>query len=227
MVAAFQSLQTPESPENNFLRLGAWAERSVVNGPGERFVLWVQGCPLHCLGCINPEFWPFGGGKEIAVTDLAARIVATPGIEGVTYTGGEPTCQAKPLAVLSRILRSHGLTILSYSGYTLADLQVASDPAVQELLGELDILIDGPYVSDQAVALPWRGSRNQQVHFLSSVYRHLAEASMQPERHIELISDSNQWLLTGTWDGDLKQLLESKLKKLMNNEKGERSDSEG
>lgn len=224
--AAFQSLKIQESPENNSLRLGAWVERSVVNGPGERFVLWVQGCPLHCCGCINPEFWPFDGGKEVTVADLASRIIATPGIEGVTYTGGEPTKQAKPLAVLSRILKLHGLTILSYSGYTLTDLQITSDPAVQELLGELDILIDGPYAQDQAAALPWRGSRNQQVHFLSPVYRHLAEASMQPERHIELISDSDQWILTGTWDDDLKRLLETRLKVLLNNGKEERSDSE-
>ena len=70
-----------------------WEERSVVNGPGERFVLWLQGCPFRCRGCFNPAFLPFAGGRRVLVAEMAERILSVPGVEGVTYSGGEPMAQ--------------------------------------------------------------------------------------------------------------------------------------
>jgi anaerobic ribonucleoside-triphosphate reductase activating protein len=193
------------------LNLAAWAERSTVNGPGERFVLWVQGCPLRCPGCINPDFLTFISKQEIPVSRAATRILSTPGIEGVTYSGGEPTSQAVALAALGRLLKREGLTVVSYSGFTLAELRARGDPAIEAFLVELDILIDGPYLAAQAAALPWRGSANQQVHFLSPAYAHLAAAVQRPERQIELIAGENQWLMTGTWEAELRRRLETAL----------------
>ena len=92
------------------LNLGAIQERSAVNGPGERFVLWLQGCPLRCPGCCNPEFQPLVPRHLLVVEELAGRILAVPGIEGVTYSGGEPTVQARGLACLSERLRPAGLS---------------------------------------------------------------------------------------------------------------------
>jgi len=59
---------------------------------------------------------------------MAERILRTPGIEGVTYSGGEPMIQAEPLYTLSQILRSQGLSILCYTGYTLTELQTKKRP---------------------------------------------------------------------------------------------------
>ena len=71
------------------LNLARTLPRSAANGPGERFVLWVQGCPLACPGCWNPDTWAFERRDLRSVEDLAAVILATEGIEGVTFTGGE------------------------------------------------------------------------------------------------------------------------------------------
>ncbi len=195
-----------------FINLAAWAERSVVNGPGERFVVWVQGCPLNCAGCFNPDFIPLDTVRRlISVKDLAARILATPNIEGVTYSGGEPMMQAAALVALTRELKKHGLTIVCYSGFTLEALRAKKETAVQELLGLLDVLIDGPYQASEAAALPWRGSRNQRVHFLSSAYAHLVEIAQQESRQVELIIGERNWALTGTWENEFAQRLQCAL----------------
>ena len=80
--------------EGIHLNVGAWQERSVANGPGERFVLWLQGCPLLCPSCFNKELLPFVPRHIVEIEAMADMILAVPGIEGVTYTGGEPTVQA-------------------------------------------------------------------------------------------------------------------------------------
>lgn len=141
---------------------------SAANGPGERFVVWVQGCPLGCQGCWNPDTWSFAGRDVRDLADLAAEILATPGIEGVTFTGGEPFAQASALAQLGRSARMAGLSVFVFSGYDLAEL--TSGPAL-ELLAETDVLVSGRYIERlRALDLPWRGSSNQEVHFLTSRY---------------------------------------------------------
>jgi len=71
------------------LNLAHTLARSAANGPGERFALWVQGCPLACPGCWNPDTWSFTRRELREVVDLTAEIAATPGIDGVTFTGYE------------------------------------------------------------------------------------------------------------------------------------------
>ena len=85
-----------------YLNIEAWQERSVVNGPGTRFVLWLQGCPILCHGCFNEDLLPFVPRHSVDVEDVATKILAVAGIEGVTYSGGEPTVQAQGLALLSK-----------------------------------------------------------------------------------------------------------------------------
>lgn len=142
--------------------------RSAVNGPGERFVLWVQGCPLACEGCWNPETWPFARRDLRDVDALAAEILATEGIEGVTFSGGEPFAQAAALAALATRLRAAGLSIFVFTGYEREELTHAAHRA---LLGVTDVLVTGRYRAEaREEGLVWRGSRNQQVHFLTERY---------------------------------------------------------
>ena len=191
------------------LNVGAWQERSVANGPGERFVLWLQGCPVLCPGCFNEELLPFVPRHLITVEAMADRILAVPSIEGVTYTGGEPTVQAQGLALLSERLRACGLTVVCYTGYTLEALQARHDLWIDRLLSEVDVLIDGPFVRDQGTNLLWRGSSNQRVRFLTDVYRHLAGDVDCSPAQVEFAIGSKEFLTTGTWpQGFLERLRE-------------------
>lgn len=142
--------------------------RSAANGPGERFVIWVQGCPLACAGCWNPDTWTFERRNLHQVDSLAAEILAIAGIEGVTFTGGEPFAQARALAALARVVRAAGLSVFVFTGYDLAEL---TRPEHRALLALSDVAVTGRYVeAARTFDLPWRGSANQQVHFLSRRY---------------------------------------------------------
>jgi len=142
--------------------------RSSANGPGERYVLWVQGCPLACSGCWNPDTWSFERKILRKVNELADEIVHTTGIEGVTFTGGEPFAQAAALAELAKTIKKSGLTLFIFTGYTIPELK---KPEHQMLIEHADILVTGRYdKSLRTTDLPWRGSSNQEVHFISKKY---------------------------------------------------------
>jgi anaerobic ribonucleoside-triphosphate reductase activating protein len=146
-----------------------------AEGPGRRFAIWLQGCPLRCPSCCNPEMLPFGGGTAMQVDQILRAIKASQSdheIEGITLLGGEPFAQAEPAAELSEQVRSRGLTVMVFSGFTLEGLADQADPHVDRLLACTDILVDGPYQKDQPEeSRRWIGSANQQVHFLSDRYR--------------------------------------------------------
>lgn len=143
---------------------------SRVNGPGQRAVLWVQGCSLGCPGCFNPDTHAFDGGESVAVDDLLARLVALQGsIEGVTISGGEPLQQRLPLLrLLQRVRQETGLTTLLFSGFTWAEIRQMPDATA--LLACLDILIAGRYEASQHLARDLHGSANKSIHFLTNRY---------------------------------------------------------
>jgi anaerobic ribonucleoside-triphosphate reductase activating protein len=185
------------------LRVGAWLSQSRVNGPGCRFVLWLQGCSLQCAGCCNPAFQSYASGDLFTVQEVYEMIVKTPDIEGVTYSGGEPFEQARALALLSRRVRESGLTVMAYSGHTYKALCERHDTHVDELLGLLDVLIDGPFEAQHAAPLLWRGSRNQNVHFLADCY-HLYTADVNREHvDVEFCIDGDKISVTGAADDDV------------------------
>ena len=95
------------------LNIGKIAPQSKVNGPGVRFAIWLQGCPLRCEGCINKEFWANEPNQLIRVPDLFKMILDAPNVEGVTYSGGEPFEQAEGLYMLSSLLKARGLSIMA------------------------------------------------------------------------------------------------------------------
>jgi anaerobic ribonucleoside-triphosphate reductase activating protein len=146
-----------------------------AEGPGRRFALWFQGCPLRCPGCCNPEMLPFSGGQTLrlaAVVGQVRRAAAVDGIEGITLLGGEPLAHAPAAAALAREVRLLTLTVMVFSGYTLTEARRLPDPAVADLLTHTDILVDGPYVREMPeTRRRWVGSANQQVHFLTDRYQ--------------------------------------------------------
>jgi anaerobic ribonucleoside-triphosphate reductase activating protein len=145
-----------------------------AEGPGKRFAVWFQGCPLRCPGCCNPEFLPFRGGESKTLDDLAAWMARTrdaDGIEGITLLGGEPFAHPIAACRLARAARDLGLSVMVFSGYTVEQLREMPEPAVGELLASTDILVDGPYLRDEPdTERRWVGSRNQRIHFLTDRY---------------------------------------------------------
>lgn len=148
--------------DDTTLRIAGTVEESIVDGPGLRYALFVQGCPHHCPGCHNPETHPVDGGREIALTTVLKEIEANPLIRRVTLSGGEPFAQCRPLITLARELRNKGYELLAYTGYLFEDLLERNDP--RELLSLLDMLMDGPYIAAQrTLTLRFRGSANQRI----------------------------------------------------------------
>lgn len=167
-------------------------------GPGKRFAIWVQGCCFSCPGCISPE-WIIQ--KQATLVDpgrLADSILSMPGTEGVTVSGGEPMLQATALSELFTQLRQQqDLSIICFTGFTLQQLQLLSDPAIDRILGTIDVLIDGLYISGLNDNKGWRGSANQVVHFLTS--RHIREVSLFTEgkRDVEIHLGEESALMVG------------------------------
>ena len=146
------------------IRMCGIEPESIVDGPGFRFVLFVQGCPHHCHGCHNPESWSFDGGYDISVDEVFAQIKERKGLRGVTFSGGEPFEQVPALLELAKLVKGEGLTLMSYTGYTLDELEKRHDPETDELLGMLDILVDGRYDEKlRNLTLIYCGSENQRV----------------------------------------------------------------
>lgn len=148
------------------LRLAGVIRESIVDGPGWRFVVFVQGCPHHCKNCQNPGTWDFDGGYETTVENIMKAVKEDKLLTGVTLSGGEPFTQAKELAVLARKAREAGLDVMSFSGYTYEELVNGAtvDNGWFDLLSELSLLVDGKFIEEQkSLELKFRGSRNQRI----------------------------------------------------------------
>ena len=101
----------------DFINIAEILETSKIYGPGDRFVIWVQGCAIRCKGCWNQKMHSFEQKNLWHYNDLFERILSVSGIEGITFLGGEPLHQSKPLLKLVRKIKKHGLTIMLYTGF--------------------------------------------------------------------------------------------------------------
>ena len=148
------------------IRIAGTVGESIVDGPGFRYTLFVQGCPHHCDGCHNPETHDFSGGKLTTTDSLYEQCMENPLCRGVTFSGGEPFCQAEALYELGSRFRAAGKHLMCYSGWTFEELQAKAqrEEYVGKLLGILDVLVDGRFVKElKDISLQFRGSRNQRV----------------------------------------------------------------
>lgn len=173
-------------------RVHAREARSRANGPGQRFVIWLQGCTLGCPGCFNPATHG-AGGELVAVAALLAEVAATRGIIGLSLSGGEPLQQAPAALELLLGARRLGLSTLIFSGYTRD--QIAAQALGPAVLAHTDVLVDGRYVAGERLASGLRGSANQRLHLLSA--RHTqAEVEAVPTGEIRIARDGSL-VLTG------------------------------
>lgn len=146
------------------VRLAGVVRESIVDGPGFRFTVFVQGCPHGCPGCHNPETHDFSGGKDIDPQKIIDAIGKNPLLSGVTFSGGEPLCQAEALLPVAQAVKQMGLDLMIYTGWTFEQLLERNDPAIMALLHEADWLVDGPFVlAKRDLTLLFRGSQNQRI----------------------------------------------------------------
>ena len=145
------------------LRIAGTVNDSIVDGPGIRFTIFTQGCPHNCKGCHNPQTHDFSGGTVVDTDELLAKIKGNPLLDGVTFSGGEPFCQAEALAFVGRQIKELGLNIVTYTGFTFEQLyERRESDGWQKLLEVTDILIDGPFILEQKDwEIKFRGSTNQ------------------------------------------------------------------
>lgn len=146
------------------VQLAGVVNESVSDGPGMRITLFFQGCAHHCPGCHNPHTWDFQGGYSVEVGQLLADLPDTPLIRGVTLSGGDPFYQPKAAAQIAREMKSRGKDVWTYTGFTWEELIAEADPDRLALLKVSDVLVDGPFIREQAeLNLPFRGSANQRM----------------------------------------------------------------
>ena len=146
------------------IRIAGITEDSIVDGPGLRLTVFLQGCPHHCKGCHNPETWDPTGGTLMDTRDIVAMMDKNPMLDGITLSGGEPFMQSTQCEELALLAHSRGLNVWCYTGYTWETIEEVLDIYPLSLIREVDVLVDGPYIESQrTLELPWRGSRNQRL----------------------------------------------------------------
>ncbi len=134
---------------------------SIVDGPGLRSVLFVQGCSHHCLGCHNMKTWHPDHGKTKSVDQIIQTILEHQN-PAFTFSGGEPFEQAKACCEIAKSLKENNYNLWAYSGYTYE--QILEDPLKKSFLIHLDVLVDGQFVLDKkSLSLSFKGSSNQRI----------------------------------------------------------------
>jgi anaerobic ribonucleoside-triphosphate reductase activating protein len=146
----------------------------IANGPGVRVSLFVSGCTHHCPGCFNQVAWDFDYGEPFAqdVIDQILGMLAPRHIQGLTLLGGEPfepQNQGPLVDLLRQVKEKHPeKSIWAFSGYLFdRDIlpgRLGPKEVTEELLGYLDVLVDGPFIeSKKDLTLRFRGSSNQRL----------------------------------------------------------------
>lgn len=155
-----------EYNNDNRIKVAGIIEESIVDGPGIRFVLFVQGCYHKCEGCHNSHTQDFTGGEYMSIDEILKKIKENPLLDGVTFSGGEPFEQARSLSILAKKLKDLNYNIITYSGYTYEAIEEKSleDPSWLKFIENTDILIDGRFeIAKRNLRLNFRGSENQRV----------------------------------------------------------------
>lgn len=139
--------------------------------PGVCVTFFTQGCPHRCLNCHNPETWDFEGGKEFnqnVINEICEALTANGIHRDFCIMGGEPLCPENEfltLLVIKEVKKKvPDIKVYIWTGYVYETLLARSDPRTEQILAEIDVLIDGPYMQSQRdTTLPMRGSRNQRI----------------------------------------------------------------
>lgn len=194
-------------------------------GPGLRIVVVVQGCRRRCPGCIAEGWLTFQTAQLCRPETLAELFIQAPGLEGLTFSGGEPMLQAAGLACLARAVRKQrNVNVICFTGYQLERLHKQPPGAgVGELLAETDVLIDGPYRKELDDNQGLRGSSNQRIHILTPALQPWADALARQPRKAEVRIENGVVTLIGVPPNHMVEAVEAALShyhKEIKNERG-------
>ena len=166
---------------------------SKVNGPGNRFVLWTQGCSKGCSECFNPETWSTNIYKELSPIQIF-ELIKNFEVDGVTISGGDPLEQEDELLELLMLLSTMRLRkgVILFSGFTRAE--ISSNFIREQCLKYIDVLIDGRYEKNLKVDFSLRGSSNQEFYFFSNK---ISSDELSFDQEIEISSLEGDIMMTG------------------------------
>jgi len=182
---------------------------SMVNGPGVRSVVWVQGCRRNCPGCINPQTHLHKAVKLLNPIELGKRLCQIRQTNGITLSGGEPFEQAKACGILAETVKNQGKNVMVFTGFPFEQLITSQNVDVRHFLRYIDLVVAGPYIQKLACeSRLWQASSNQTVHFLTpNLSRYLP---WQDKEVFEINTYGNQLMYTGFPDRqDMKWLKET------------------
>ena len=173
-----------------------------VDGPGIRFVVFTQGCPMRCKYCHNPDTWDFQGGDDVKLMSADEILAQYEGVKefckgGITVTGGEPLVQAEFVSELFQKAKSMGIhtaldtsgilfspaehkridEVLKYTDLVLLDIKHINDEEHQKLTGHsnVNILEFAKYLSDKKIPAWIRHVVVPQITFKEKYLRELGE----------------------------------------------------
>lgn len=176
----------------HLLNVASIVEATEAEGPGLRFVVWVQGCLKRCRGCCNGDLLKIKPVQIMSSQDIIEQVELAkqkyPLLEGLTFLGGEPFLQAQGLAEIAQFSQQIGLSVIIFTGYLFEELNEQRFLGSLKLLAHTDVLIDGEFdQNQQETKRNWVGSRNQQFHYLSNFYS--SEIETRP------LNVTNEWRL--------------------------------
>jgi anaerobic ribonucleoside-triphosphate reductase activating protein len=184
-------------PEN-LLNLASVCPSTKALGPGNRLVIWTQGCYLDCLDCCAQEWRKLKHGIQISPESLAQEILKNKTLEGITISGGEPMLQPKVLNKLLKIIKDNSnLGIICYTGYKLEELRKRNDLNINDFIEKIDVLIDGMYIKELDDNQGWRGSSNQAINFITGRYKEYEIEFLNRKRDIEIHLFKDNYLMVG------------------------------
>ena len=184
-------------------RVNKIIKNTKVEGPGERYCIWFQGCSKRCKGCFNTDTHDFKGGEEKDTESIIQDILNTKNIEGVTFLGGEPFEQFEALYKITCAVKEASLSVLCFTGKKYKEIK----EKYSKILPFIDILIDGEFVEEKLdYSRPWVGSSNQKYHFLTKRYDKSILKEYKNKAEINIKKDGKV-VINGM--GDFKKILKS------------------
>lgn len=208
------------NPIGTVLNIANRCEATAALGPGLRSVVWVQGCALHCPGCLAPDWIPIRPAHLVAPDELAVELLRDPRVRGLTISGGEPMLQAAGLSRLVWEMRQkRNIDVICFSGFLLEQLvQTPPGPGVFDLLSQVDVLIDGPYIARRNDNTGLRGSTNQRIHYFTD---RLADQSLETwTRKAEVHLMDGAAMLVGVPPRGIHEAFSKAIDQVQNLEKG-------
>jgi anaerobic ribonucleoside-triphosphate reductase activating protein len=178
----------------NILDLSETGTREL--GPGNRYVIWVQGCPFNCNGCITLEGIPIAENNLVEINQIISAICEHERLSGITISGGEPFMQASKLVKILTAIKTirPELDVVVFTGFKLKELDWTE---AIEFLQLIDVLIDGKYIEKLNDNKGLRGSSNQQVNYLSGRLKEHKHYFEERERSIEVHVFNQQQTIIG------------------------------